>query len=77
MKEITNLVLLTKNSVSIEKQKITTINGVEYLIGDRWNKQYCNSPKGRLLLESEIEEPYKSAILSMWGNTPTIEDVTQ
>ena len=77
MNEKTSLEFLTKNSVSLQKQSVTEINGKEDLIGEPWNKQYCNSVKGRIEVNKEVAEPFKTAILAVWGDTATIEDVTQ
>lgn len=77
MNEKISLEFLNVNSVSILKQKVTTVDNIEYPLGERWNKQYCNSPKGRILLEQEVTEPYKTAILSVWGDNPTIKDITE
>lgn len=77
MNEKISLEYLTINSVSLLKQKVTIIDNNEYPIGAKWNKQYCNSQKGRILLQKEVAEPFKTAVLSVWGDTPTIEDITQ
>jgi hypothetical protein len=39
-----------------------------------WRKTYVNSVQGRQELQSEIQEPYLSEILSVWGDTPTEEE---
>lgn len=74
MEEKITLDMLTQDSVSIKKQKYTIIEKVEYLIGEPWRKAYINSIKGRQEIQTELEEKYVTAIFSVWGGTPTIED---
>lgn len=68
---------LNQNSVSIKRQKCITIDGVIYSIGQPSNKGYYNSIQGREEIKKEVSEPYKSAIFSIWGDVPTIEEVTE
>ena len=75
MEEKITLDMLTQDSVSVKKQNITTINGVEYAIGEPWRRAYINSEAGRKELQSEVVEPYISAILAIWSNTPTVTDI--
>lgn len=47
-------------------------NGLEI---NRWRKGYCNSidlKGGRPAVQAEIEEPYRTAIFAVWGDTPTV-----
>ena len=41
-----------------------------------WKTAYINSERGRAQAEKEIPEPYLSAIMSMWGDSPTINEAT-
>lgn len=77
MEEKLILDMLTQDSVSIKKQNITTINGVGYAIGEPWRRAYINSEEGRKEVQSEVVEPYISAILAMWGNVPTVTEQTE
>lgn len=72
MEEKITLDMLTQDSVSIKKQKITTIENVEYVLGEPWRKAYINSIKGRQELQTELEEKYINAIFSVWGDIATI-----
>ena len=74
MNEKISLHMLTSDSVSISKQNVTIINGVEYTIGNMWMKAYANSIRGREEMIAEVPEPYKSVILLMWGGSPTITE---
>ncbi|NOW93078.1 hypothetical protein BCD91_005101 [Clostridium beijerinckii] len=77
MKEKIMLDTLTKDSVNIKKQNYVTVDGKEYLIGDPWYRGYSNSTQGRTQVQVEVTEPYLSAILAMWGDSPTVTDDTQ
>ena len=75
-KKIT-LDMLTQDGVSIKKQDITTIDSKEYTVGEPWRKAYINSTNGRVELQAEVSEPYLSAIMAMWGTTPTVIENTE
>ena len=75
MEEKITLDMLTQDNVSVKKQQYTIIDGTEYLIGEPWRKAYVNSTKGREEAKTEVAEPYLSAIMAMWGTTPTVADI--
>lgn len=64
---------LNTNSVSIKKETTVEVDGVTQELKP-WRKAYVNSVDGRELLIGEVSEPYLSAILSIWGDTPTVSD---
>ena len=66
--------MLTADSVSLKKQKYTTVNGKEYPIGEPWRRAYVNSIQGRQQLQAEVPEPYLSAIMAVWGDNPTVTE---
>ena len=72
MIEKITLDMLTQNSVSVKKEFNQEINGQMQSIGQPWRKAYVNSTKGRQEIEEEVAEPYKSAIIAMWGDNPTV-----
>ena len=74
MKMKITLDMLTQDSVSIKKQQYTIIDGKEYAIGEPCRRAYVNSISGRQQVENEVEEPYKTMIFMMWGDTPTINE---
>lgn len=74
MNEKISLDMLTQNSVSLKKQNYTTVNGVEYPVGEPWRKAYVNSTSGRAQVTAEVPEPYKTAIFAVWGESPTVDD---
>lgn len=72
MNEKIYLDMLTQDSVSLRKQQYTTIDGIEYPIGSPWRRAYVNSTQGRAAVQTEVSEPYKTAIFAVWGTTPTV-----
>jgi hypothetical protein len=77
MTEKTYLDSLTADHVHLRKQNYTTIDGVEYPIGNPWRRAYVNSTSGRAQVQADVAEPYLTAIMAVWGDSPTIEDVSQ
>lgn len=67
--------MLTQDSVSLKKQIFTTVDGIEYPIGQPWRRAYVNSLSGRAQVQTEVAEPYKTAIMAVWGDTATVEDI--
>jgi hypothetical protein len=65
--------MLTQDSVSVRKQNFTTIDGKEYAIGQPWRRAYVNSTQGREQVNVEVPEPYRSVIMLMWGDAPTVD----
>ena len=74
MNEKITLDMLTADSVSIRKQQYAVVDGKEYEIGQPWRRAYINSVNGRAQVQTEVLEPYKSAIMSVWGNVPTVTE---
>lgn len=65
---------LREDSVSIAKQDFLVREESEQKLGELHRKAYFNSENGRTELSEEIPEPYVSAVLAVWGNTPTITE---
>ena len=74
MQETITIDALTKNSVSVKRQKTITAEGSIYEIGEPHRCAYVNSVTGRKQLAAELPEPYLSAVLAVWGDAPTVED---
>jgi hypothetical protein len=74
MIEKITLDMLTQDSVSLKKQNHTVVDGKEYPIGEPWRRAYVNSVQGRSQVQAEVPEPYKSAIMAVWGDVPTITE---
>ena len=77
MMEKITLDMLNVDSVSLKKQQYTTVDGKEYPIGEPWRRAYINSAQGRAQVQAEVPEPYLSAIMAVWGETPTVTEPTE
>lgn len=73
MNELISLDELNQNSVSVVTKKYIEEDGIKYFIGDIHRKAYINSADGRLEVKNELTEPYLSAVMSVWGDIPTVE----
>ena len=65
---------LTNNDVRISTVNYIEVDGTKYKIGVGNTRSYINSNSGRDELQSSLEEPYLSAVMTVWGNTPTMSD---
>lgn len=63
---------LTDTSVSIKTQKYVIDEGQEYYVGDPHRCAYANSEQGRSQIAQTLAEPYLSAVMLIWGDTPTV-----
>lgn len=75
MQEKITLDMLTKDSVSVKKQKYTVIDGQTYEIGLPSRIAYVNSNLGRQQISQDLSGSYLTAVMSVWGTTPTMEDL--
>lgn len=66
--------MLTKDSVSVLRQKFVIINGEEMQIGDNIRNVYMNSPSDRESIKKVLSEDYYNAVFAVWGPSPTVED---
>mgnify|MGYP001009130175 CR=1 FL=1 len=65
---------LTESGVSIRWQKYVIEEGQEYYVGDPHRCAYINSERGRLEITQALTEPYLSAVMALWGDTPTVTE---
>lgn len=72
MHEKISIKQLTAESAIISKNKYITYEDQEIPVGDTWQRAYVNSDRGRADAAKEVPEPYLSAIMTVWGDTPTI-----
>lgn len=77
MEEKITLDMLTQDSVSVRKQNVTTINGVDYVIGKPCRKAYMNSAQGRIEVQAELDTKYVTAIFAVWGDTAIVVSATE
>lgn len=65
---------LNMYGVSVKKQGYLKVDGVTYDVGEPHRKAYSNSLNGREELQEEVSEPYYAAVMSVWGDEPTVID---
>ena len=73
MNELISLDELNQNSVSVATRKYIEEEGVKYFVGEIHRKAYVNSVNGREDIKNELPEPYLSAVMAIWGDSPTVE----
>lgn len=73
MNTLISLDELSQDSVSVSTRKYIEEDGIRYFVGDIHRKAYVNSEEGRQEINQELQEPYLSAIMAVWGNIPTVE----
>lgn len=59
--------------VSVETKKFVEVDGILYQVGQPHRCAYSNSAIDRELILDELPEPYLTAVMSVWGDTPTVE----
>jgi hypothetical protein len=64
---------LTADSVSILTKMYADINGTKTFIKNH-RRAYLNSIIDRDCISKELSEPYLSAVMAVWGDTPTVID---
>lgn len=69
--------ILTQDGVSVKKQNYIEQGGQQYPVGQPWRRAYVNSNQGRIRVQAEIDEPYRTAIFTVWGDVPTVEEPAQ
>ncbi len=67
--------MLTEKSVSVKQIDYTVIEGIAYDLGGVRRTAYVNSVYGRERLQSEVSEPYLSAVMAVWGAAPTVTEI--
>ena len=72
MYEIISIKSLTTGQAVITKDSYIDVNGTPAKVGDTWQRAYVNSTRGRGEVEAEVPEPYRSAIMAVWGAEPTV-----
>lgn len=72
MEEIILLSELTTDGVSVVTRKCITLEGEKHYVGDPHRKAYVNSESGRAEISAELSEPYLSAVMTVWGTSPSI-----
>lgn len=62
---------LTNEIVSM---RIQQLDDEGQALGQPMHTAYVNNKRGREKMQEEVQEPYKSQILRMWGDNPTFDE---
>ncbi|WP_302196575.1 hypothetical protein [Ruminococcus sp.] len=66
IKEKITLDMLTKDSVSVLRQKFVVIDGTEMQVGGNVRNAYMNCENDREILKAELSEEYYNAVMAVW-----------
>ena len=66
IKEKITLDMLTKDSVSVLRQKFVVIDGIEMQVGGNVRNAYMNCENDREILKAELSEEYYNAVMAVW-----------
>lgn len=58
--------MLTKEGVSVLRQKFININDVEVQVGENVRNAYTNCESDREILKEQLSEEYYNAIMAVW-----------
>lgn len=67
LKEKITLDMLTKDSVSVLRQKFIEINGTEMQVGGNVRNDFTNCEDDRKILKEQLSEDYYNAVMAVWG----------
>ena len=74
MEELILLDELNEFGVSVVTKKYIISEGIRYFVGDPHRVAYVNSTSGRADISRELSEPYLSAVMNIWGDTPLVPE---
>ena len=77
LKEKITLDMLTADSVSVLRQQFINYNGAEMQVGENIRNAYMNSKSGREQLKTVLSDEYYNAVMSVWGDNPTVDEPTE
>lgn len=66
--------MLDSTSVSVIRKTFVEFNGQKYPVGEINRRAYVNSISGREEIQDSLEEPYLSAVMTVWGDTPIVPE---
>lgn len=67
IKEKITLDMLTKDSVSVLRQKFVVIDGTEMQVGGNVRNAFTNCEDDRKILKEQLSEDYYNAVMAVWG----------
>lgn len=68
LKEKITLDMLTKDSVSVLRQKFISLNGADVQVGENVRNAYMNCEEDRKILREQLSEEYYNAVIAVWSN---------
>lgn len=68
IKEKITLDMLTKDSVSVLRQKFISLNGTDVQVGENIRNAYMNCEEDRKILREQLSEEYYNAVIAVWSN---------
>lgn len=66
IKERITLDMLTKDSVSVLRQKFVNLGGEDVQVGENVRNAYTNCESDREILKEQLSEEYYNAIMAVW-----------
>ena len=66
LKEKITLYMLTKDSVSVLRQKFINLGGEDVQVGENVRNAYTNCESDRAILKEQLSEEYYNAIMAVW-----------
>ena len=66
IKERITLDMLTKDSVSVLRQKFVVIDGTEMQVGENVRNAFTNCEDDRKILKEQLSEDYYNAVMAVW-----------
>jgi hypothetical protein len=66
LKEKITLDMLTKDSVSVLRQKFIEIGGTEMQVGGNVRNAYTNCDEDKSILKEQLSEEYYNAVMAVW-----------
>lgn len=58
--------MLTKEGVSVLRQRVIEIGGTEMQVGGNVRNAYMNCENDREILKAELSEDYYNAVMAVW-----------
>lgn len=66
IKEKITLDMLTKDSVSVLRQKFINLGGEDVQVGENVRNAYTNCENDKKILKEQLSEDYYNAIMAVW-----------
>lgn len=58
--------MLTKEGVSVLRQKFININGEDVQVGGNVRNAYTNCDEDKIILKEQLSEEYYNAVMAVW-----------